>query len=32
MGSEEVVESIAPSLSEVLQEIEGILIIPWDSH
>ena len=32
MGSEEVVESIAPSLSEVLQEIGGILIIPWDSH
>ena len=32
MGSEEVVESIAPSLSEVLQEIEGIQIIPWDSH
>ena len=28
MGSEEVVESIAPSLNEVLQEIEGILIIP----
>jgi hypothetical protein len=32
MGSEEVVESIAPNLSEVLQEIGGILIIPWDSH
>ena len=32
MGSKEVVESLAPSLSEVLQEIEGILIIPWDSH
>jgi hypothetical protein len=32
MGSEEVVESIAPSLSEVLQEIGGRLIIPWDSH
>ncbi len=32
MGSEEVVEALAPSLSEVLQEIEGILIISWDSH
>ena len=28
MGSEEVIESLTPSLSQVLQEIEGILIIP----
>jgi len=26
-----VIESLAPSLGEVLQEIEGILILPWDS-
>ena len=32
VGLEEVIESLAPSLSEVLQEIEGILIIPWDSR
>ncbi len=31
LGSEKVIESFAPSLGEVLQEIEGILILPWDS-
>jgi hypothetical protein len=31
LGSEEVTESVAPSLGEILQEIEGILIHPWDS-
>ena len=31
LGSEKVIESLAPSLGEVLQEIEGILILPWDS-
>ena len=31
VSSEEVIESLAPSLSEVLQEIEGILILPRDS-
>jgi len=31
LGSEKVIESLAPSLGEVLQEIEGILIISWGS-
>ena len=31
LGSEKVIESLAPSLSEVIQEIEGILILPWNS-
>ena len=31
LGSEKVIESLAPSLGKVLQEIEGILILPWDS-
>ncbi len=31
LGSEKVIESIAPRLGEVLHEIEGILILPWDS-
>ena len=26
-----VIESFAPRLGEVLQEIQGILILPWDS-
>jgi hypothetical protein len=30
LGGENVIESFAPSLGEVLQEIEGILILPWD--
>ena len=32
MGSEKVIESFAPALGKVLQEIEDILILPWDSH
>ena len=32
MGSEKVIESFAPTLGKVLQEIEGLLILPWDSH
>jgi hypothetical protein len=28
LGSEKVIESLAPSLGEVLQEIEGILFLP----
>ena len=32
LGSEKVIQSFAPTLGEVLQEIEGLLIFPWDSH
>jgi hypothetical protein len=32
LGSENVTESLAPSLAEVLQEIEGILILPKNSN
>jgi hypothetical protein len=31
LGSEEVIESLAPSLAEVLHEIEGIVTLPRDS-